>query len=70
MCLPHRCVATRTARTTENIALLLLRVRFRGNVFTEPLASNKVFRPSGMSNYFDFYITNFNSNLTDGFLLF
>jgi hypothetical protein len=23
-----------------------------------------------MSNYFDFYITNFNSNLTDGFLLF
>jgi hypothetical protein len=46
------CVETCSAQIAENTALLLLRVRFRGNMFTEPLPSNELFRLSGvMSQY-------------------
>jgi hypothetical protein len=49
MCLPHFCVGTRAARTTENVALLLLH-EFASAL---PLPSNELFRLSGvMSQYF------------------
>jgi hypothetical protein len=53
MCLPHHCVATRVARTyRERRSSIFARVRFRGNVFTEPLTSSELFRLSGvMSQY-------------------
>jgi hypothetical protein len=42
MCLPHRCLATSAAWT------IVVRVRFRGKVVTEPLPSNELFRLSGV----------------------
>jgi hypothetical protein len=49
MCLPHRYVAMSTALTIENTALLLLRAfASGGNMFTEPLPGNELFRLSGV----------------------
>jgi hypothetical protein len=48
MRLQHLRVATSAALTTENTALLLLRARFRRNVFTELLPNKELFRLSGV----------------------
>jgi hypothetical protein len=64
MCLPHCCIATRAARTTEkNRFFIVVRVRFRGNVFTKPLPSNELFRRLGvMSHCIEVSIEQFNAN--------
>jgi hypothetical protein len=53
MFLPHRCVATSAALTTENSALYSCARSLRQEKFTELLPNNKVFRFSGvMSQYY------------------
>jgi hypothetical protein len=50
-CSPDRCVTTRTARTTENAALLLFRAFASTGMFAELLPSNELFRPSGVMSH-------------------
>jgi hypothetical protein len=48
---PLRSIST-ALTTVNNLSYIVGRVRFRGNVFTEPLPSNEFFRLSGvMSQY-------------------
>jgi hypothetical protein len=49
MCLPHSCIATsEVGAHRENRSSIVARIRFRGNVFTELLSSNELFRLSGV----------------------
>jgi hypothetical protein len=58
--LPHRYVATSATLTTENTALLSLCLRFRGNVFNEPLPSNGLLRISGVMSQYEAHFPRLN----------
>jgi hypothetical protein len=50
MCLPHRCIADHR----KHRSCIVASVHFHGNVFTEPLLSNEIFRPSGIMSHYTF----------------